>query len=93
MADDDIRRSSRAEIEARRARGDVVRTRPDAPAVEPGGDFWRTAKVVMPAAKASVHLRIDADVPAWFKAQEPGHLTRMNAVLRSFMEARRRSAG
>jgi uncharacterized protein (DUF4415 family) len=34
-----------------------------------------------------VHLRVDADVLAWFKAQGRGHLTRMNAVLRAYMEA------
>jgi uncharacterized protein (DUF4415 family) len=51
-------------------------------------DFWRNARVVMPApGKASVHLRIDADVLEWFRGQGRGHLSRMNAVLRSFMEA------
>jgi uncharacterized protein (DUF4415 family) len=38
-------------------------------------------------AKASVSLRIDADVLEWFKAQGPGYQTRMNAVLRAFKEA------
>jgi uncharacterized protein (DUF4415 family) len=37
--------------------------------------------------KASVSLRIDADVLAWFKAQGPGYQTRMNAVLRAFRDA------
>ena len=37
--------------------------------------------------KASVSLRIDQDVLDWFKAQGPGYQTRMNAVLRAFMEA------
>jgi uncharacterized protein (DUF4415 family) len=51
-------------------------------------DFWRNASVVTPPpGKASVHLRLDADVLAWFRAQGRGHLSRMNAVLRSFMEA------
>lgn len=43
----------------------------------------------MPAGKQSVHLRVDADVLAWFRAQGRRHLTRMNAVLRSYMEAHR----
>ena len=68
-------------------RGDYEPTRPDAPEIELGEDFWRQAKVVVPPGKASVHLRIDADVLAWFKAQGRGHLTRMNAVLRAYMEA------
>lgn len=38
------------------------------------------------AAKASVSLRLDADVLAWFKAQGPGYQTRINAVLRAFKE-------
>jgi uncharacterized protein (DUF4415 family) len=38
------------------------------------------------AAKASVSLRVDADVLAWFKAQGPGYQTRINAVLRAFKE-------
>jgi uncharacterized protein (DUF4415 family) len=40
-----------------------------------------------PVPKASVSLRIDADVLAWFKAQGPGYQTRMNAVLRAFRDA------
>lgn len=72
-------------------RGDYVPTRADAPTVEPDADFWRNARVVMPApGKESVHLRVDADVLTWFRAQGRGHLTRMNAVLRSFMEAHKR---
>jgi uncharacterized protein (DUF4415 family) len=43
----------------------------------------------MPPGKKSVHLRVDADVLEWFRAQGKGYLTRMNAVLRSYMEARK----
>jgi uncharacterized protein (DUF4415 family) len=40
-------------------------------------------------------LRIDADVLAWFEAQGPGHLTRMNQALRAAMlrEIRRKRKG
>jgi uncharacterized protein (DUF4415 family) len=40
-------------------------------------------------------LRIDADVLAWFEAQGPGHLTRMNRALRAAMllEIRRKKKG
>jgi uncharacterized protein (DUF4415 family) len=37
--------------------------------------------------KASVSLRLDSDVLAWFKSQGPGYQTRMNAVLRAFKDA------
>lgn len=37
--------------------------------------------------KASIALRLDADVLEWFKSQGPGYQTRINAVLRAFKEA------
>jgi uncharacterized protein (DUF4415 family) len=53
--------------------------------------FWQTARVVMPQRILKRHqgMRLDADLIDWFKAQGPGWQTRMNAVLRSFMEARK----
>ncbi len=39
------------------------------------------------APKASIALRLDADVLSWFKAQGPGYQTRINAVLRAFKDA------
>jgi len=69
----------------------TTRTGTDAPAHPVDDDFWRNARVVMPPpGKASVHLRLDADVLEWFRGQGRGHLSRMNAVLRSFMEAHKR---
>jgi uncharacterized protein (DUF4415 family) len=49
------------------------------------GIVRRGLKVVQP--KASVSLRIDADVLEWFKLGGTGYQTRMNAVLRAFKEA------
>lgn len=43
----------------------------------------------MPVAKTSVHLRLDSDIVEWFKANGSGHLTRMNAVLRAYVEAQK----
>ena len=84
-----------SEIRAMRARGEDM-TREDAPEAEDdlGPDFWKGARVVMPSdrGKTSVHLRLDADVVEWFRAHGKGHLTRMNAVLRAYVEAQKRSA-
>src|SRR6266852_840412 len=52
--------------------------------------FWKRARVVVPPGKTSVHLRVDSDVFEWFKKQGDGHLTHMNAVLRSYVDAHRR---
>jgi len=38
-------------------------------------------------AKSLLSLRIDAGVLAWFRAQGRGYQSRMNALLRAFMEA------
>ena len=65
---------------------------PSAPEGESlGADFWRSAKVVLPETKTSVHLRLDSRVVDYFRAQGKGHLTRMNAVLRSYVEAKTKS--
>ncbi|HZF31391.1 MAG TPA: BrnA antitoxin family protein [Gammaproteobacteria bacterium] len=42
-------------------------------------------KVVRP--KATISLRVDADVLEWFRASGAGYQTRMNAVLRAYKEA------
>jgi uncharacterized protein (DUF4415 family) len=55
-------------------------------------EFWENARPYVPQGKESVHLRIDADVLEWFRAQGPGHLTRMNAVLRSYYDAMRKKS-
>jgi uncharacterized protein (DUF4415 family) len=92
MADDATKRSSLADLEKRRALSGS-RTRADAPVQAVDDAFWATAKVAMPPpGKTFVHLRVDADVLDWFRSQGRGHLTRMNAVLRSFVEAQKRGA-
>ena len=95
MAEKDIRRYSRDDLERMAERGDYKPSRADAPEIELDEDFWRNARIVMPDAKGktSVHLRIDADVLEWFRRQGKGHLTRMNAVLRAYMEAYRHDPG
>ncbi len=39
--------------------------------------------------KAQLTLRVDGDVLAWFKTQGRGYQTRINALLRAYMEAHR----
>ena len=56
---------------------------------ELGDDFFRNAKLVMPAGKRQVTLRIDADVLDWFRAQGKGYQSRMNAVLRAYAATQR----
>lgn len=90
MAKKDTKQYSPRDLIRMRERGDYVPTRKDAPAIEPDAAFWERARIVMPPpGKTSVHLRVDSDVLEWFKAQGKGHLTRMNAVLRSYVESKK----
>jgi uncharacterized protein (DUF4415 family) len=75
-------------------RGKLYPARPDAEEIELDEEFWKNAELVMPGdqPKASVHLRVDPDVLAWFRRQGRGHLTRMNAVLRAYYETNRKKA-
>ena len=52
--------------------------------------FWKNAKLIIPTPKKSISLRVDPDVLTWFKSKGKGYQSRMNAVLRSFMLAKRR---
>ena len=89
-ASGDTKHYSTEALKSARARGETV-TRLDAPVYPVDEDFWRNARIAMPRpSKTSVHLRLDADVLEWFRAQGQGHLSRMNAVLRSFTEANKR---
>ena len=65
-------------------------TSPSAPEAESlGEEFWKDARLVMPSNMKSVHLKLDGDVIAWFQAHEEGHLNRINAVLREYVETQK----
>lgn len=46
--------------------------------------FFREAQW-KPPVKKSVTIRLDADVLDWFRAQGPGYQTRINRLLRRYM--------
>ena len=51
-------------------------------------EFWNNARVVMPRRKQAITIRLDADLLTWLREQK-GYQTRVNAVLRTYMEATR----
>jgi len=68
----------------------AIRDNPDAPAgPNLGKDFWKEAKVVMPAKRKSVHLKLDESVYERFyeMAKGKGHLTLMQNVLKAYVDA------
>jgi len=61
---------------------------PDAGVISPG--FWEKATVRLPQSKQQITLRLDPDVIGWFKRTGKGYQSRMGAVLRSYVEAKRK---
>jgi uncharacterized protein (DUF4415 family) len=72
------------------ARTDLDLQDPDNPPLD--DQFWVEA-VFVPGRKQQVTLRLDPDVLAFFREQGPGYQRRINAVLRRYMNAVRRSSG
>jgi len=56
-------------------------------------DFWHSALLVEPVRKQAISLRVDEDVLAWFKQRGPRYQSRINAVLRSYMNSCARRQG
>lgn len=81
---DHLRRMTEAELEA------SIASDPDWNEIP--RDWFLKAKAAMPARKKLVSVRLDADVLDWFKNQGAGYQTRMNAVLRAFMDEQKRRA-
>ena len=54
---------------------------------EQGKVFFRQAVLRLPQPKATVTIRLDRQVLQWFKGQGRGYQTRINALLRAYMEA------
>jgi uncharacterized protein (DUF4415 family) len=48
------------------------------------------AKAISVPAKSYIHIGIDEDVLGWFKNHGRGYQTRINAVLRRYVEAQRK---
>lgn len=74
-----LRRMTDAEIE---------RTAPDELPFLPDS-FWKNAHVVVPSPKEAISFRVDADVLAWFRAAGARYQSRMNAVLRTYVDEMR----
>lgn len=51
-------------------------------------DFWDSAELVPAVAKEAISLRVDVDVLKWFRSQGSRYQSRMNAVLRAYMQAK-----
>jgi uncharacterized protein (DUF4415 family) len=56
-------------------------------------DFdWSEAVLVIPPKKKAISIRVDEDVLDYFRREGAGYQRRMNAVLRSYMQQRRKAS-
>lgn len=67
---------------------EAVARDPDAAPIA-GDEFWKNARVVLPVPKQAISIRLDEDVLAFFKDSGPGYQSRINAVLRSYVDAKK----
>jgi uncharacterized protein (DUF4415 family) len=72
---------------------DIARAVAEDPDACPVDADWSDASLVVPPAMRQSVLFVDADVLAWFRETGDGFRTRMNAVLRAYIEAQRRKVG
>lgn len=50
-------------------------------------EWFKKARIVMPKKKKAISLRLDQDIFEWFKSQGKGYQTKINAILRAYMNA------
>ena len=65
----------------------AVASDPDAELLDEA--FWARARVAEPQQKRAISLRVDLEVLEWFRETGKGYQTRMNAVLRAYVEAQK----
>lgn len=85
----DTKTASFEALRAMKKRGEIAATWPNAEAVELPDGFWDNAKLAIPTQKKQISLRVDSDIIEFFKSRGGGHLTRMHAVLRTYVDAQR----
>lgn len=66
---------------------EAVRDDPDA---VPLDIDWSKAVLVIPPKKKAISIRVDEDVLDYFKQEGAGYQRRINAVLRSYMQQKRK---
>jgi uncharacterized protein (DUF4415 family) len=64
---------------------EIARTAPEELRDLPS-EFWDSAVPVLPSTKVPISLRVDADVLEFFRESGARYQSRMNAVLRAYME-------
>jgi len=59
---------------------------------ETDANFWKDAEIHAPKKKKTLTIRIDPEVLAWFQGQGKGYQTKINSILKTYMEAQREAS-
>jgi uncharacterized protein (DUF4415 family) len=104
QTENDLKRYTLEEIRQMRAKGesktnweavnsmteaDIAASRMGDADVIPLPEDWNKIIIGLPEPKAQLTLRVDRDVLDWFKDAGKGYQTRINAVLRSYVQSAR----
>lgn len=90
MTGKNMKGANLSDLRKMKERGEIRPTVNADPAPDLPENFWDDAVLVNHTkTKEPISLRVDSDILEFFKAQGKGHLTRMNAVLRSYVDAHR----
>jgi uncharacterized protein (DUF4415 family) len=91
MTERNMKRASLAEIRQMKEKGELFHDRRAPERETLGPEFWAKAEVTGPRKPRSVHLKLDPDVFEFFYSQSngKGHLTRMQNVLKAYVNAHR----
>lgn len=82
--------ASLEELRAMHNRGELESPRENAAAIDMPIGFWDTALPQAPKTKQAISMRVDPEVLDFFKSQGEGYQTRINAVLRSYVDAHKK---
>lgn len=80
-----LKSTSKKELEKLAARPDSEIDYSDIPELDE--EWFKTAVLVYPKPKQPITIRIDDEVYQWFKQQGAGYQSRINAVLKSYVQA------
>ncbi len=78
-------RKSRTDLTKLRKKDDKDINYADSPATTK--EFWADAEVFMPKNKVPISLRLDEDIVDFFKEEGSGYQSRINAVLKAYMNS------
>ena len=85
MSENDLKRVSKTNWERVDAMTDEEIDTSDIPPLDE--TFFANAEIRLPKPKVPITIRLDDDVLRWFRSMGRGYQTRINAVLRTYMEA------